>query len=184
VNCFILFGKILIKIRHRLRLVQESNPAIKVGYLFEASDKSDGLYYISKEDRKSVNGALQNLQIEFGMTGFVTYGPEDTIDFLMQMNSKLPQYTMGRNIEKSYVSHTKRSERSKNGYRTIMCTVEGISSSKADAVKAVYPTFKTLWKAWEESPNPRMMLADIPVANQKAKFGKVLSQRLYERYFC
>lgn len=167
-----------------MQLVKESNPAIKVGYLFEASDKSNDTYYISKEDKKSVDGALQNLQIEFGMIGFVTYGPNDTLDFLMQMNSKLPQYIMGRNIEKSYVSHTKRSERCKNGYKTILCTVEGISSSKADAVKAVYPSFKILYKAWEENTNPEMMLADIPVPKQKAKFGKVLSQRLYERYFC
>jgi hypothetical protein len=117
------------------------------------------------------------------MLGFFTWGPEDTLDFCLQMNTKLPQYLEGRNIEISYVAHTKRSQISKNGYKTLLTTIEGISSIKADAIKEHYPTFKTLWKAWEESPNPKLLLADISIPKQKVKIGKVLSERLCERYF-
>jgi hypothetical protein len=148
-----------------LTKLQQHRKGIQTGYLFEASDKdSAGNYTVSAEDRKSIHGAIQNLQIEFGMLGFLTWGPEDTLDFCLQMNTKLPQYLEGRNIEISYVAHTKRSQKSKNGYKTLLTTIEGVSSTKADAIKSVYPTFKALWKAWETAPDPTRLLANIDVS--------------------
>lgn len=163
------------------RLLQHYDPS-RIVYLIENfTEPLPCLHY------KKILGSLVNMQLEYGITVLCSFNLTQSLDYILDLYSKLDVKTRSETGSSSSSSSGNGFGLSKSQYNSqfptenCLMTIKGVSFNVAKCIAAKYPSIEKLVHAFDTCPidTRPFLLADLKSSNSNRKLGKSLSQRIY-----
>ena len=134
---------------------------------------------------KKILGSLVNMQLEYGITVLCSFNLSQTLDYILDLHSKLDVKTRSETGTGSGSSSgfglSKSQYNSQFPTENCLMTIKGVSFNVAKCIAAKYPSIEKLVHAFDTCPidTRPFLLADLKSSNSNRKLGKSLSQRIY-----